>query len=99
MNGDQRASHGDALLRCSQLRNSDEKTHYGPGVPRSEVRRVECKRDWNTEEGYLPSLNKEISAVNQLAVWQLMDESKGIGSLMGAEAGFRSNPWCHFADN
>ena len=91
MNGDQRASHGDALLRCSQLRNSDEKTHYGPGVPRSEVRRVECKRDWNTEERYLPNLNEEICAVNQLWVGQMLDESLWPGSLMGAEAETRAN--------
>ena len=63
------------------------------------MRGVECKRDWNTEEGYLPSLNEEISAVIQLTVGQMTDESLWLGSLTGAEAEFRSNLWFHSANN
>src|SRR6267142_4674900 len=44
-----------AALNCG---NSDEKAHCGLGISRSEERGVEYKRDWNTEEGYLPNLNE-----------------------------------------
>ena len=50
-------------------------------------------------EAYLPSLKKEISAVNQLVVGQMMDESLRPGSLMGAEAETQSNQKFHSADN
>ena len=78
--------------------NSDNKTHYGLGVSRSEERGVECKRDWNTEEGYLPNLNEEMSAVTQLLVGQMLDESLWLG-LMGAEAETRSSRWFRSANN
>jgi hypothetical protein len=44
--------------------NSDNKTHYGLGVFRSEERDVECKRDLNMEGDDLPRYEKEISAMN-----------------------------------
>ena len=75
------------------------KAHYGLGVSRSEERGVECKRDWNTEEGYLPNLNEEINAVNQLGVGQMLDESLRVGSLTDAEVATRSNRWFHSASN
>jgi hypothetical protein len=84
-NRDQRA-HKDAQLRCSSKANSDNKTYFGLGVSRSEERGVEYRRDWNREEGYLPNLNEEISAVTQLSVGQMLDESLWLGLLMGAEA-------------
>jgi hypothetical protein len=70
-----RASNGDAQLRRPLKANSGNKTHCGLEVSRSEERGVECKRDWNTEEGYLPNLNDEISALTQLPAGQLLDES------------------------
>ena len=50
-------------------------------------------------EGYVPSLNKGISAGAQLAVVQMRDESLWPGSLMGAEAGTRANQSFHSANN
>src|SRR6266446_9940579 len=79
--------------------NSDEKAHYGLEVFRSEERGVECKRDSNTEEGYLPNLNEEISAVTRLMVGQMMDESRWLGLLTVAEAAIRSNQCFHSANN
>ena len=78
--------------------NSDEKAHYGLGISRSEERGVECKQDWSTEEGYLPSLKKQISAVDQLTVEQ-KDESLWLGWLLGAEVEFRLNRWSQAANN
>jgi hypothetical protein len=51
------------------------------------------------EEGYLPNLNEEITAVTRLRVGQMLDESRWPGSLMDAEAATRSNQWCHSANN
>jgi len=42
-------------VRRSSKANSDNKTHYGLGVSRSEERDVVCKQDWNAEEDYLPN--------------------------------------------
>ena len=80
-------------------RNSNNKTHYGLGVSRSEVRGVECKRDWNTEEDCLPSVKKEIGAVTRLLVGQMLDESRWLDSLTGAKVATRSNQWLHSANN
>ena len=80
-------------------RNSDQKTHYGLGVPRSEERGVEYKRDWNTEEDYEPSLHEGISALTQPAVEQKMDKSRWPGLSMGAEAEIRLNQWFLPANN
>jgi hypothetical protein len=91
------ASHGDAQLRCSSKANSDNKTHYGLGVSRSEERDVECKRGWNTEEGYLPNLKKEKSAELQQTAVQ-MDESLPLGLLMVAEPATQSIRF-HSANN
>jgi hypothetical protein len=63
------------------------------------VRGVECKRDWNTEEGYLANLNEEISAVTQMPAGQTLDESQSLDSLTGAEAETRSNQWFRSANN
>jgi len=60
--------------------NSDEKTHYCLGFSISEVRDVECKRDWNMEGGYLTTLNEAIFAVIKLRVGRMTDRSKKIGS-------------------
>ena len=89
----------DAQLRCSLKANSDNKTHYGLGVSRSEERGVEYKRDWNTMEGYVSSLNEEISAMAQPPVGKMLDESLWPGSLMGAEAESRANQSFHSANN
>jgi len=79
--------------------DSDEKTHYGLEVSRSEERGVEYKRDWNTEEGYLPNLNEEISAGTRLPVGQLLDGSLWLGLMMGAAVATRSNQWFRPANN
>src|SRR5205814_3352004 len=81
--------HKDVQLRCSSRANSDDKTHYGLVASRSEERGAECKQDWNTEEGCLPSLNEQISATSPPAVGKLMDESPWLGLLMVAEAEIR----------
>jgi len=62
-------------VRRSSKANSDNKTHYGLGVSRSEERGVECKRDWNKEEDYLPNLSEEINTMIQLLVGPMLDES------------------------
>jgi len=85
-------------VRRSSKANSDNKTHYGLGVSRSEERGVECKRDWNKEEGYLPSLNEPISAVTQLTAGPMLDESRSFGSLKAVEVATQLNQWFHFAD-
>ena len=84
----ERSTRHTKTRNCAVLnkRNSDNKTHYGLGVSRSEERGVECKRDWNTKEGYVPNLKKQITAVGQLTVGQMMDESLRLGLLTGAEA-------------
>jgi hypothetical protein len=56
-------------------------------------------RDWNTEEVYLPSLNDWISGTYQPGVGQLIDESKWLGLLMGAEAETRTTRWFRSANN
>ena len=91
--------HEDTKYAAPNSQNSDNKTDYGLGVSRSEVRGVECKRGWNTEEGYLPNLNEEISAMTQLPAGQMLDESQWLGSLMGAEVEIQSNQWVHFVNN
>ena len=50
-------------------------------------------------EGYVPSLNEEISAMAQLPVGKMLDESLWPGSLMGAEAESRANQSFHSANN
>ena len=47
----------------------------------------------------MPSLNKEISVVAQLAVGQMRDESLWPGSLMGAEVETRANQSFHSANS
>jgi hypothetical protein len=79
--------------------NSDEKTQYGLGVSRSEVRGVEYKRDWNREEGSLTSLDEKTRAMHQLTVEPATDEARGVVPLMIAAAEFGSSPGSQAANN
>jgi len=56
-------------------------------------------RDWNTEEGHLPNLNDEISALTQPPIGQILDESLWSALMMGAEAETRANLWFHSGNN
>ena len=92
-----RASKGDTQLCCSLQANSENKTHHGLGVSRSEERGVECKLDWNTEAGCLPC-DEEMKATNRLA-GALTDKLILPGLLRGAEATNHLSQWFRFANN